>query len=707
MQLKFRYLLLFFLILLLLAAIIVYFETALNSTTYSYVEDKSTKKILPIRKIYNVHKNNTRTQRSCRFNSCFDLFRCHVDADWRVKVYIYPEIQFVTEDSEQIFPEATTEFKEIVNTIQTSNFWTNDSTEACIFIPNVDILSERAVFTGPAENALSSLDFWNDGENHILFNFFQKKSSSANALTIKTGKAMVISADFNELNFRPKFDVVIPVVNSFVNPSDIISEIPNMKLTEERKWLLILQYGIVTESLKSELESIIDNNREDVLHLSYCNNANLESATRERCMSTLSFQYPEILKEGTFCLVLPSSGLFKTFLVDAMMYGCIPVVHQGYLLPFMFSIDWKRASLAFNINQIKDLIAILKQKDAAQLALYRKQAVFLWENYFSSLSRVILTTLAIINDRISPHKSKTYEDWNGKIEIFQDDHFTDGSYPPLFLPLIPPKHQGYTAVILTFNRNKVLFQLISHLDKSPSLHKILIIWNNPNVKPPDVSKLLNVSKPLVIIRAKANKLSNRFYPYKEIETDAILSIDDDISMLTVDELEFGFHVWKQNSDRLVGFPGRNHKQWSKNNKQGFVYQSEWSNDISMVLTGVAFYHKVYGYLFTYKMPKNIIRYIDRRMNCEDIAMNFLIANLTRKSPIKVTTRKRFICPQCSSNESLWSETSHFLKRSDCLVEFTKHFGHMPLQRVEFRADPVLFKENVLREIQAFPDVGLV
>lgn len=51
------------------------------------------------------------------------------------------------------------------------------------------------------------------------------------------------------------------------------------------------------------------------------------------------------------------------------------------------------------------------------------------------------------------------------------------------------------------------------------------------------------------MRSKENKLSNRFFPYKEIETEAVLSIDDDISMLTEDELDFGFEVtslWQYN-----------------------------------------------------------------------------------------------------------------------------------------------------------------
>ena len=45
-----------------------------------------------------------------------------------------------------------------------------------------------------------------------------------------------------------------------------------------------------------------------------------------------------------------------------------------------------------------------------------------------------------------------------------------------------------------------------------------------------------------MVHTTANRLSNRFYPYGEIETEAVLALDDDITMLTVDELEFGYQV---------------------------------------------------------------------------------------------------------------------------------------------------------------------
>lgn len=93
-----------------------------------------------------------------------------------------------------------------------------------------------------------------------------------------------------------------------------------------------------------------------------------------------------------------------------------------------------------------------------------------------------------------------------------------------------------------------------------------------------------------MIRTKANKLSNRFYPYEEIETEAILTIDDDIVMLTADELDFGYEVWREFPDRIVGFPSRTHI-W-ENETMRWRYESEWTNQISMVLTGAAFHHKV-------------------------------------------------------------------------------------------------------------------
>lgn len=93
------------------------------------------------------------------------------------------------------------------------------------------------------------------------------------------------------------------------------------------------------------------------------------------------------------------------------------------------------------------------------------------------------------------------------------------------------------------------------------------------------------------------------------------------------------------------------------------------------------------------------------MNCEDIAMNFLVANITGKAPIKVTPRKKFKCPECVNNEMLSADLTHMVERSECINTFSDIYGMMPLKTVEFRADPVLYKDDLPRMAKQFPDIG--
>ena len=64
------------------------------------------------------------------------------------------------------------------------------------------------------------------------------------------------------------------------------------------------------------------------------------------------------------------------------------------------------------------------------------------------------------------------------------------------------------------------------------MRKVLIVWNNQKKSPPAQSEWPSIPVPIIIIKTQRNVLSNRFYPYDEIETDCVLSIDDDIVMLS-------------------------------------------------------------------------------------------------------------------------------------------------------------------------------
>ena len=79
----------------------------------------------------------------------------------------------------------------------------------------------------------------------------------------------------------------------------------------------------------------------------------------------------------------------------------------------------------------------------------------------------------------------------------------------------------------------------------------------------------------------------------------------------------------------------------RKSRQRWVYTSQWSNEYSMVLTGAAFYHKYYNYLYTEWLSPLLLKTVDQAKNCEDILMNFLVAHVTQKPPIKVTQRKQY------------------------------------------------------------------
>ncbi|XP_030387094.1 exostosin-3 [Scaptodrosophila lebanonensis] len=256
-----------------------------------------------------------------------------------------------------------------------------------------------------------------------------------------------------------------------------------------------------------------------------------------------------------------------------------------------------------------------------------------------------------------------------------------------------PREQ-FTIVILTYEREQVLMDSLGRLYGLPYLHKVVVVWNSP--KPPlDDLRWPDIGVPVAVVRAPRNSLNNRFLPFDVIETEAVLSVDDD-AHLRHDEILFGFRVWREHRDRVVGFPGRYHA-WDLSSNNMWHYNSNYSCELSMVLTGAAFLHKYYMYLYTYHLPQAIRDKVDEYMNCEDIAMNFLVSHITRRPPVKVTSRWTFRCPGCPV--SLSEDDTHFQERHKCINFFSQVFGYTPLLNTQYRADSILFKTRIPHDKQ--------
>ncbi|XP_008063380.1 exostosin-like 1 isoform X3 [Carlito syrichta] len=217
--------------------------------------------------------------------------------------------------------------------------------------------------------------------------------------------------------------------------------------------------------------------------------------------------------------------------------------------------------------------------------------------------------------------------------------------------------------------------------------QILVLWSSERPLP---SRWPETAVPLTFIDGH-RKVSDRFFPYSTISTDAILSLDSH-SSLSTNEVDFAFLVWQSFPERMVGFLTWSHF-WDE--AQGsWSYTAERTNEFSMVLTTAAFYHRYYHTLFTHSLPEALRTLADETPNCVDVLMNFLVAAVTKLSPIKVPYGKRH---QEAAQEAPGGPRSGPKSQPsgpDCINQMVAAFGHMPLVSSRLRLDPVLFKDPV-------------
>jgi len=79
----------------------------------------------------------------------------------------------------------------------------------------------------------------------------------------------------------------------------------------------------------------------------------------------------------------------------------------------------------------------------------------------------------------------------------------------------------FTIVMQTYKRVKTLPNLLLHYCKTKYLSKIIVIWNDVGTKIPESILTANhrCAVPIVFIEETVNKMTNRYKPRPEIETD--------------------------------------------------------------------------------------------------------------------------------------------------------------------------------------------
>ncbi|XP_029589580.1 exostosin-1 isoform X1 [Salmo trutta] len=644
-------------------------------------------------------RNNIYKSRRCRMDTCFDFSRCQRG----FKVYVYPLLKGET---------VSESYQKILTAVEDSRFHTTDVNEACLFVLGIDTLDRDQLSSQYIHNVkarIQSLPTWNDGRNHLIFNLYSGTwPAYTEELGFDIGQAILAKASIDMDNFRPHFDVSIPLFSKDHSQKGgdkgylTLNNVP-----PSRKYLLVFKGKRYLTGIGSETRNALYHihNGEDIILLTTCKHGkDWEKHKDARCdrdnEEYSKFDYQELLHNSSFCLVPRGRRLGSFRFLEALQAACIPVLlSNGWELPFSEIIDWSKAAVIGDERLLLQVPSITRSVDHDKILALRQQTQFLWDAYFSSVAKIVLTTLEIIQDRINSHISRNKLMWNslpGGLYILPQFSTDAAVFPFYYSSLGKIPSQEFTAVIQAVtplqSQLQPIVKLVIAVAKSKFCAQIIVLWNCDKPLPPK-SKWPSTTVPITVIEGERKTMSSRFFPHEVILTDAVLSLDED-SVLSTNEVDFAFIVWHSFPDRIVGYPARSH-YWD-GSKSRWGYTSKWTNEYSMVLTGAAFYHRYYHYLYTHYLPTSLLTMVDQMANCEDILMNFLVSAVTKLPPIKVTQKKQYkeTMMQQGSKTSRWADPDHFSQRQTCMNSFSGWFGFMPLLHSQMRLDPVLFKDQV-------------
>jgi hypothetical protein len=231
-----------------------------------------------------------------------------------------------------------------------------------------------------------------------------------------------------------------------------------------------------------------------------------------------------------------------------------------------------------------------------------------------------------------------------------------------------------TIRVNTFRRNDLLRTFLDNYSKCSVVNQIQVIWSDPtnNDKiPKDWLSLYSNNKVIFEVH-DSNSLNNRFKPLIDINTNAVLSLDDDI-IIPCNVIEKSLNVWKANSNVLVGYSPRMvaYDIWSGVTRYLRWQHTWWNGFYSIILTKACLLHKKYLYEYHKNIPKEMLTFIDEHKNCEDIAFAHMIATLTNSPPVWING----VVYDIASN-GISSGQSHFIDRGSCLSKlkvFTKQW----------------------------------
>ncbi|KAG8645308.1 hypothetical protein MANES_10G053900v8 [Manihot esculenta] len=241
-------------------------------------------------------------------------------------------------------------------------------------------------------------------------------------------------------------------------------------------------------------------------------------------------------------------------------------------------------------------------------------------------------------------------------------------------------YSQFTLLTMTYDaRLWNLKMYVKHYSRCSSVKEIVVVWNKGI--PPKLSDL-DSAVPVRIRVEKKNSLNNRFRKDELIETRAVLELDDDI-MMTCDDIERGFNVWRQHPERIVGFYPRL-ISGSPLKYRGEKYARKHKG-YNMILTGAAFLDSKLAFeMYWGEGAKAGRELVDKYFNCEDVLLNYLYANASTSGTVEYVRPTWAIDTSKFSGAAISRNTQvHYKIRSNCLQKFSEMYGSLSRRKSEF------------------------
>jgi len=240
-----------------------------------------------------------------------------------------------------------------------------------------------------------------------------------------------------------------------------------------------------------------------------------------------------------------------------------------------------------------------------------------------------------------------------------------------------------TVMINTFKRPpQVVDDAIEFYAECEVVRYIYVVWSEESEPPQRLTaKYKQWKVPSVgFQRQVSTSLNNRFRPLSDVpHSEGVFAVDDDMRV-PCDDLDTAYDVWQGSRDSLVGFMPRVHLR----KKNGLLeyrcwWRVWWHGVYSIVLTKAAIFNHKFLEMYTTSMPQAIRDLVDTEKNCEDLAMQFLIANTTGLPPIYVKGHLSDlgVFSGISTSKGI-AAAGHMDARSQCLNDLESLYGNVPL-----------------------------